>query len=202
MGFGPVIDELIDALRVLPGVGRKSAQRMALYLLERNRAGAQRLALGLENAAEKIGCCQECQNLSEQEICSMCKDISRDKETICIVESPSDLMAIEQSHHYKGQYFVLKGSLSPLDGRGPNEIGIPKLVSRFKEASIKEVILATNPTIEGEATSHYIAEVLSANNCLITRLAHGLSMGSELGYVDGGTLNHAFSGRKPVLTND
>jgi recombination protein RecR len=111
-------------------------------------------------------------------------------------------MAIEQSHHYKGQYFVLKGSLSPLDGRGPNEIGIPGLVSRVQEVGIKEVILATNPTIEGEATSHYIAETLSAKNCLITRLAHGLSMGSELGYVDGGTLNHAFSGRKPVITNE
>ena len=202
MGFGPVIDELIDALRVLPGVGQKSAQRMALHLLERNRSGAQRLAFSLENAVEKIGYCNACQNLSEQEVCAMCQDSSRDSESICIVESPSDLMAIEQSHHYKGQYFVLKGSLSPLDGRGPNEIGIPALVSRVKAAGIKEVILATNPTIEGEATSYYIAEILSSNNCLITRLAHGLSMGSELGYVDGGTLNHAFSGRKPVLTNE
>ena len=188
MGFGPVIDELIDALRILPGVGQKSAQRMALHLLERNRAGAQRLAFSLENAIEKIGYCSACQNLSEQENCAMCQDSSRDSETICIVESPSDLMAIEQSHHYKGQYFVLKGSLSPLDGRGPNEIGIPALISRVKAAGIKEVILATNPTIEGEATSYYIAEILSSNDCLITRLAHGLAMGSELGYVDGGTL--------------
>jgi recombination protein RecR len=202
MGFGPVIDELIDALRVLPGVGQKSAQRMALHLLERNRAGAKRLAFGLENAVEKIGYCSACQNFSEHSLCAMCQDNSRDKETICIVESPLDLMAIEQSHHYKGQYFVLKGSLSPLDGRGPNEIGIPSLVSRVQEVGIKEVILATNPTIEGEATSYYIAETLSAKNCLITRLAHGLSMGSELGYVDGGTLNHAFSGRKPVITNE
>lgn len=202
MGFGPVIDELIDAFRVLPGVGQKSAQRMALHLLERNRAGGQRLAAGLNNAIDKIGYCHSCQNLSEQEVCAMCVDSTRDSETICIVESPSDLMAIEHSHHYKGHYFVLKGSLSPLDGRGPNEIGIPALVSRVQTVGIKEVILATNPTIEGEATSHYIAEVLSANNCLITRLAHGLSMGSELGYVDGGTLNHAFSGRKPVLNHE
>jgi len=202
MGFGPVIDELIDALKVLPGVGQKSAQRMALHLLERNRKGATRLAFALETAAEKIGHCHSCQNLSESEICAMCQDASRDVETLCIVESPSDLIAIELSHHFKGQYFVLKGSLSPLDGRGPNEIGIPKLLSRISEANVKEIILATNPTIEGEATSHYIAELLASNGCLITRLAHGLSMGSELGYVDGGTLNHAFSGRKPVLTNE
>ncbi len=202
MGFGPVIDELIDALRVLPGVGQKSAQRMTLHLLERNRSGAQRLAFALEAAAEKIGHCHSCQNLSEQDICSMCQDTARDMDTICIVESPSDLMAIEQSHHFNGRYFVLKGSLSPLDGRGPNEIGIPKLVSRVNESGIKEIILATNPTIEGEATAHYIAELLGSNECLITRLAHGLSMGSELGYVDGGTLNHAFSGRKPVLNNE
>ena len=202
MGFGPVIDELIDAFKVLPGVGQKSAQRMALTLLERNRAGAQRLAFSLNNAMENIGYCHTCQNLSEQEVCAMCQDNLRDGETICVVESPSDLMAIEQSHHYKGRYFVLKGSLSPLDGRGPNEIGIPALVAHVKQVGVKEIILATNPTIEGEATSHYIAEVLNENNCLITRLAHGLSMGSELGYVDGGTLNHAFSGRKPVLTDE
>lgn len=202
MGFGPVINELIDALRVLPGVGQKSAQRMALHLLERNRGGAERLAHALLSAVEKIGHCQACQNFSETEVCNLCVDTSRDPSTLCVVESASDLIAIEQSHHFKGRYFVLRGSLSPLDGRGPDQIGIPQLLDRVEGESVKEIILATNSTMEGEATAHYIAEMLGSKDRLITRLAHGISMGSELGYVDGGTLNHAFSGRKPVLHDE
>lgn len=198
MKFGPVIDELIDALRVLPGVGQKSAQRMALYLLERERKGADRLSLALSDANEKISRCSRCQTFTESELCPICEDPSRERDLLCVVESPSDLLAIEQSHHFKGQYFVLTGSLSPLDGRGPNEIGIPKLLTRLEEGDVKEVILATNPTLEGEATAHYIAELCQDRSLLLTRLAQGIPMGGELGYVDGGTLSHAFSGRKPL----
>jgi len=198
MSFGPVIDELIEALRILPGVGQKSAQRMALSLLEGNRSGAQRLSNALESAVVNIGHCSSCRTLSESEQCVICCDTSRDRFTLCIVESPADLLAIEQSHNFKGLYFVLSGSLSPLDGRGPNEVGIPALVERVKSIEVKEIILATNPTIEGEATAHYIAEVFGGRDILITRLAHGIPLGGALGYVDGGTLGHAFSGRKPL----
>jgi len=198
MGFGPVIDELIDSLRVLPGVGQKSAQRMALFLLERNRIGAERLSLALSEAVERIGRCQVCQNFTEQEICSLCLDARRDASILCVVESPSDLLAIEQAHYFTGQFFVLNGSMSPIDGRGPEQVGIPKLMSRVEQGGVAEIILATNPTIEGEATAHYIAEVFANQNILMTRLAHGIPLGGELGYVDGGTLNHAFSGRKPL----
>lgn len=198
MSFGPVIDELMDALRVLPGVGQKSAQRMALHLLERERLGAERLAQAIEVANARIQRCTSCQTFTESHLCPICQDSSREQSLLCVVESPSDLLAIEQSHHFKGQYFVLMGSLSPLDGRGPNEIGIPKLLERLDGSGVKEVILATNPTIEGEATAHYIAELCRDREVLLTRLAHGIPLGGELGYVDGGTLSHAFSGRKPL----
>ena len=199
MSFGPVVDELIQALRVLPGVGQKSAQRMALSLLEGKPQGSFRLAEALTHALELVGECKGCRTLSESEYCSVCKDLPRDRAMLCIVESPSDLLAIEHMHQFNGLYFVLKGSLSPLDGRGPTEVGIPALLERVRELDTKEIILATNPTIEGEATAHYIAEVFSESEVLITRLAHGIPMGSNLGYIDGGTLSHAFSGRKPVL---
>lgn len=198
MSFGPVIDELIESLRVLPGVGQKSAQRMALHLLERERAGGQRLASAIEDANERIKRCGSCQTFTESELCPICQDATREQSLLCVVESPSDLLAIEQSHHFKGRYFVLMGSLSPLDGRGPNDIGIPKLLERLDDEGVKEVILATNPTIEGEATAHYIAELCRDRSVLLTRLAHGIPLGGELGYVDGGTLSHAFSGRKPL----
>ena len=198
MGFGPVIDELIDSLRVLPGVGQKSAQRMALHLLERQRSGASRLSEALSDAALKVGHCKSCRNFTEAEICSICSDTSRDTSLLCVVESPSDLVAIEQGHYYRGLYFVLGGSLSPIDGRGPDQIGIPQLLARLKQGGVKEVILATNPTVDGEATAHFIAELLPKDQYLMTRLAHGIPLGGELGYVDGGTLNHAFSGRAPL----
>ena len=199
MTFGPVIDELIESLRVLPGVGQKSAQRMALSLLDEKPNGAQRLANSLSHALEAVGECVGCRTLSESEYCHICHDAQREHNTLCVVESPSDLIAIEQTHQFKGVYFVLKGSLSPLDGKGPAEIGIPALMDRVSSLSAKEIILATNPTVEGEATAHYIAEVFSESDVLITRLAHGIPLGGNLGYVDGGTLSHAFSGRKPVI---
>lgn len=198
MKFGPVIDELIDALRILPGVGQKTAQRMALELLERKRSGGVRLSKALEVAMHGIQRCVRCRNFTETEICAICEDGRRDDGLLCIVESASDLLAIEQSHQFKGRYFVLGGSLSPIDGRGPDQIGIPQLVERVREANISEVIIATNPTVEGEATAHYISEILRDGSLLMTRLAHGLPLGGELGFVDGGTLGYAFSGRKPV----
>jgi len=200
MSFGPIIDELIESLRVLPGVGNKSAQRMALSLLEGSRRGGDRLSKALSNAVENVALCQSCQTYSETDVCVLCSNAERDPSVICVVESPADLLAIEQSHHFKGLYFVLSGSLSPLDGRGPNEIGIPKLLKRVEELGVKEIILATNPTIEGEATAHYIAEILSSKHILLTRLAHGIPLGGSLGYVDVGTLSHAFAGRKPLVS--
>ena len=198
MKFGPVIDELSDALRILPGVGQKTAQRMALELLERKRSGGLRLSKALDTAMHDIQRCVRCRNFTETKICAICDDSRRDDGLLCIVESASDLLAIEQSHQFKGRYFVLGGSLSPIDGRGPDQIGIPQLVERIREAGISEVIIATNPTVEGEATAHYICEVINDGSLLITRLAHGLPLGGELGFVDGGTLGYAFSGRKPV----
>lgn len=199
MSFGPVIDELIEALRVLPGVGQKTAQRMALGLLEGERQGSRRLVRALNTALEKIGHCQQCGHFSEDALCRICSDNTRDASILCVVESPADLIAIEQAHHFKGRYFVLKGSLSPLDGMGPVEIGLPQLFELVETLQSKEIIVATNPTVEGEATAHYIADVFKGSQILITRLAHGIPLGGTLGYVDGGTLNHAFSGRKPMV---
>jgi len=199
MGFGPLTDELIDALRVLPGVGQKSAQRIALHLLERNRKGAVRLASALQGAADGVRHCSQCRNFSESDLCRICTDERRDPSQLCLVESPADLLAIDQGHYYKGRYFVLSGSLSPIDGRGPEQIGIPQLMSILQGGEVKELILATNPTLEGEATAHYLAELLANSGILLTRLAHGIPLGGELGYVDGGTLSHAFSGRKPLV---
>jgi recombination protein RecR len=198
MNFGPVINELIDALRILPGVGQKTAQRMALSLLEGERHSSQRLVSSLANALDRIGHCEYCRNLTETRICRICADASRDNSILCVIESPADLIAIEQAHHFKGLYFVLQGSLSPLDGMGPVEIGLPELFKRVEALQCKEIIIATNPTVEGEATAHYIADVFKGTNILITRLAHGIPLGGSLGYVDGGTLSHAFSGRKPL----
>lgn len=198
MKFGPVIDELIDALRVLPGVGQKGAQRMVLHLLERERVGALRLSKALHECASNVGHCKICRNFTESEICSICQNTDRDEGLLCVVESPSDLIAIEQGHYYRGFYFVLGGSLSPIDGRGPDQIGIPELLGRIQSSPVKEIILATNPTVDGEATAHFIAELLPAEKYLVTRLAHGIPLGGELGFVDGGTLSHAFTGRSPL----
>ncbi len=192
-----LLEQVIEAFRCLPGVGPKSAQRMLLYLLQRDREGGRHLARILSEAIDKIGHCRSCRNLTEAELCEICLDGKRESNIICVVEAPSDVMAIEQSLSFRGQYFVLMGTLSPIDGRGPDEIGIDHLVRRC-ESGIEEIILAVSSTVEGEATAHYIAEALKPLNIRISRLAQGIPLGGELEYVDGGTLSHAFTGRKSI----
>jgi recombination protein RecR len=194
----PILQELMQALRCLPGVGQKSAQRMTLHLLERDRQGAFKLAQSLAEAVDKIGHCKTCQTLTGAEVCVLCSDQRRDQHVLCIVETPADVMAIEGATSFNGLYFVLNGRLSPLDGLGPAEIGLDKLVARMEQGAIKEIILATNPTVEGEATAHYISEMAKRHNITATRIAHGVPFGGELEYIDSGTLSHAFSGRSEV----
>jgi recombination protein RecR len=194
----PLIARLVEALRCLPGVGPKSAQRMAYHLLERNRAGALNLAAALTEAMDKVGHCSRCRTLSESELCPICSSDRRDAATLCIVESPTDVEALEHSTGYQGRYFVLMGHLSPLDGIGPEDIGLDLLAKRLDEGNITEVILATNPTVEGEATAHYISDMVHHRGMRVTRIAHGVPLGGELEYVDGGTLSHAFHGRREV----
>ncbi len=194
--LGPTIDQLIQALRCLPGVGPKSAQRMTFHLLERDRSGGEHLAEVLARALANVKHCHQCRILSEEDICSRCSDNSRRDDQLCIVEMPSDVIAIEQATHYQGRYFVLTGHLSPLDGIGPEALGIPSLIEKFEQDTISEVILATNPTVEGQATAHYISELARSRNIHVTRLAHGIPLGGELEYIDSGTLSHAFSGRE------
>jgi recombination protein RecR len=192
-----LLEQVIEAFRCLPGVGPKSAQRMLLHLLERDREGGRRLARILSEAIERIGHCKSCRNLTEAELCEICSDGKRESNIICVVEAPSDVIAIEQSLSFSGQYFVLMGTLSPIDGRGPDEIGIDHLVRRC-ESGIQEIILAVSSTVEGEATAHYISEALKPLNVTISRLAQGIPLGGELEFVDGGTLSHAFDGRKSI----
>ncbi len=194
----PLIDSLIDALRCLPGVGSKSAQRMTYHLLERDREGARRLASMLMMAAEKVGHCSTCRTLTEHEICAICSNQGRDHRLLCVVEMPADVAAIEQSGIYRGLYFVLMGHLSPLDGIGPDEIGLDLLSARMAQGEINEVILATNSTVEGEATAHYIAELARTHSLSASRIARGVPMGGELEYVDGGTLSHALASRQLI----
>ncbi len=194
----PLIGRLVEALRVLPGVGPKSAQRMAYHLLERNREGALQLAASLQEAVEKVGHCSSCRTLSETELCPICNSERRDASLLCVVESPSDVEAIEHTSVYKGRYFVLMGHLSPLDGIGPEDIGLDLLAQRLDSGDITEVILATNPTVEGEATAHYISDMVHSRGIRVTRIAHGVPLGGELEYVDGGTLSHAFTGRRDI----
>jgi len=196
--FSPLINRLIEDLRCLPGVGPKSAQRMAFHLLQHNREAARRLAETLLEAAEKIGHCRSCRTLTESELCTVCASTKRDRSKLCVVESPADVNAIEQATDYNGLYFVLMGHLSPLDGIGPKEIGLDLLEQRLRTGVIDEVILATNPTVEGEATAHYISEIVKERGIKPTRIAHGVPVGGELEYVDGGTLSHAFSGRREI----
>ena len=198
MKFSPLIDQLVQALRCLPGVGPKSAQRMAFHLLERNREGGLQLAEILQTALLQVGHCRQCHTLSELDVCGICSDQRRDHSMLCIVESPADVLALEQAGSYRGIYFVLMGHLSPIDGIGPEEIGINRLIERVREQQIKEVILATNPTVEGEATAYYITEQVKALGVLVSRIAHGVPLGGELEYVDSGTLAHALSGRRAV----
>lgn len=198
MAQDSLINDLILALRCLPSVGPKSAQRMAFHLLERNRAGARALAQALMAAMDNIHHCASCRSLSEADLCRLCADPRRDRSLLCVVETPADVLAVDRATDYKGLYFVLMGHLSPLDGIGPNELGLDKLAARFDNGGITEVILATNPTVEGEATAHYISELARARGIRPTRIAHGVPLGGELEYVDSGTLSHAFSGRRDI----
>ena len=191
-----LLEQLIDAQRVLPGVGQKTAQRMAYQLLEREREGGRRLARALAEAMARIGHCPRCRNFSEDALCSLCASASRDAAQLCVVESPADLLALEQATGYRGLYFVLQGRLSPLDGLGPDELGLPLLASRLEQGEVRELILATNPTVEGEATAHYLAQLARAAGVRSSRLAHGVPLGGELEYVDRGTLAHAFGSRQ------
>ena len=196
--FSPMIRELMESLRALPGVGPRSAQRMALHLLERDRDGALRLATALQQAAAGVGRCQYCRTLTEEPSCRICANPARDDKLLCVVENPSDVIALEQAGGYNGRYFVLMGHLSPIDGIGPEDIGIAQMLKMVADHPVEEVILATNPTVEGEATAHYIAEQLKAIGVTTSRIAHGVPLGGELEFVDGGTLAHALAGRKRV----
>ena len=198
MSFSPLIRHLIDSLRSLPGVGQKTAQRMALQMLERDRSGGLRLAQALTQAMEGVGHCKRCRTLSEDEVCEICLDPRRDDNLLCVVQGPMDVYAVDQTG-FRGRYFVLKGHLSPLDGLGPEAIGIPELLARIEQGTFVEIILATNPTVEGEATAHYIAQLLANKGLVTSRIAHGMPLGGELELVDGGTLAHAFSGRRPIV---
>lgn len=196
--YGKTIDRLIDALRILPGVGVKSAQRMALQLLEKDREGAFKLAEAVADAATKVGKCRMCRTLTEHDLCDICSDPSRSETQLCVVESPADLFAIEQAGGYRGKYFVLLGHLSPIDGIGPEQLGIDKLIERLQTDKVNELILATNLTVEGEATAHFIADKAKSLGVEVSRIAYGVPMGGELEYVDGGTLNMALQSRKTI----
>lgn len=193
-----LLEQLIDALRCLPGVGQKSAQRMAYHLLERDREGGQRLADALSEAIARIGHCSQCRDFSESALCTTCASASRERSLLCAVESPADRLVIEQATGYRGLYFVLQGRLSPLDGVGPRELGLDQLAARLGQGDIKELIIATNPTVEGEATAHYLAQIARQAGVRPSRLAHGVPLGGELEYVDRGTLAHAFGSRLEV----
>lgn len=200
MQTSPLLDNLIEALRALPGVGPKSAQRMAYHLLQRNRKGGITIANALQEAMVHIGHCKSCRTFTEEEECTICQNQRRQSSgQLCIVEMPTDIPAIEQTGQYSGRYFVLMGHLSPLDGIGPREIGLDLLQQRLENESFHEVILATNPTIEGEATANYIAEMCVLHNVKVTRIAHGIPVGSELENIDGTTLSHSFIGRRDVV---
>ena len=201
MQHSPLIQQLIDAFRRLPGVGSKTAQRMVLHFLERDREGGRKLAAALVAAMDGIGQCQRCRTLSESELCPICAHPGRDQSLLCVVETPADVFALEQTAAYRGLYFVLMGHLSPIDGIGPAQLGIDALVSRVHESPLQEIILATNPTVEGEATAWYVAEQsktpeLLARGLKVSRIAHGVPMGGELEYIDGNTLMHSLSGRQ------
>ncbi len=198
MGISPLIDSLVEAFQVLPGVGPKGAQRMVLHLLQHNRSGGDRLAATLKRAIAEVGQCRDCRTLCETELCQLCSDKRRSDEQLCVVESPADILAIDQAGGFRGRYFVLHGHLSPLDGVGPDELGMTLLKARVQALEPREVILATNPTVEGEATAHYISDMLAEDVAEITRIAHGVPLGGELEYIDGGTIVHALQGRRSI----
>ena len=199
MQFSPLLERLIKDLTCLPGVGKKGATRMAFQLLERNRDGALALSQSLHDAMEHIKHCEVCRTFTESKVCGICGNtVRRDRGILCVVESPQDVIAIEQTASFDGTYFVLMGHLSPIDGIGPQELGLDLLEERLTQDKLVEVILATNPTIEGEATAHYISQLCQQHNVKASRIAHGVPVGGELEYIDGNTLTHAFTGRKAI----
>ena len=199
MSLSPLVGRLVDALRCLPGVGPKSAQRMAFHLLERNREAARHLARVIEEAATEVGRCESCRTLSEVRICRICSSQERDSRSLCVVETPADMAALEATAAYRGKFFVLMGHLSPLDGIGPAELGLEQLERRLDEGAVVELILATSSTVEGEATAHYLAQMARERSIRATRIAQGVPMGGELEYVDGGTLARAMAARRDAL---
>jgi len=199
MKYSPALARLIEALRILPGVGPKTAQRMAFHLLERDRDGGREIATALTDVLARIGHCKRCRMLTEEELCVTCSSAQRDPALLCVVESPADVVAIEQTGSYRGQYFVLMGHLSPLDGIGPEQLGLAHLEARLAQGEVAEVILATNPTVEGDATAHVISEIAARRGVRASRIAHGVPVGGELEYVDGGTLTHALAGRHVIV---
>lgn len=198
MSYSPLLVRLIDGLRCMPGIGQKSAQRIAFHLLERDRDGAGNLSSALADAVSGIGHCSRCRMFTEQELCSICSASGRDATLLCVVESPADVMAIEDATGFRGMYFVLMGHLSPLDGIGPEELGLAGLEDWLGGGEVVELIIATNPTVEGDATAHYLADMARRLKVMASRIAHGVPLGGELEFVDGGTLAHAFYGRRAV----
>ncbi|MBT8048618.1 MAG: recombination protein RecR [Xanthomonadales bacterium] len=198
MSSEPLLEQLIDSLRCLPGVGPKSAQRMALHLLERDRDGGKTLSAVLAESMERIGRCRECRNLTEDETCSICANEQRDRDQLCIVESPSDVIAIEHATGFRGRYFVLMGRLSPLDGIGPEELGLEQLAEQLGQRPPQEMIIATNPTVEGEATAFYLQRMAQKHGISVSRIAHGVPLGGELEFTDQSTIAHAFSSRLAI----
>ena len=198
MPYSPLLIRLIEGLRCMPGVGQKSAQRIAFHLLERDRDGAGELSAALAEAVGGIGHCRRCRMFTEDDLCTICSAPGRDAAQLCVVESPADVMAIEDATGFRGLYFVLMGHLSPLDGIGPEELGLGKLDDWLAGGEVAELIIATNPTVEGDATAHYLAELAAQRGIKASRIAHGVPLGGELEYVDGGTLSHAFYGRRSV----
>lgn len=198
MSYSPLLVRLIDGLRCMPGVGQKSAQRIAFHLLERDRDGAGNLSSALADAVSGIGHCSRCRMFTEHELCAICSASGRDTTILCVVESPADVMAIEDATGFRGLYFVLMGHLSPLDGIGPDELGLSQLEEWLANGEVAELIIATNPTVEGDATAHYLADMATRCEVKASRIAHGVPLGGELEYVDSGTLSHAFYGRRAV----
>jgi recombination protein RecR len=196
VSYSPLLIRLIDALQCMPGIGKKSAQRIAFHLLERGRDGAAELSRALGASVSAIGHCKRCRMFTEHELCNICSASGRDETLLCAVESPADVMAVEDATGFRGHYFVLMGHLSPLDGIGPEELGLDALEKRLADDNIKELIIATNPTVEGDATAHYLADMAARHEVPASRIAHGVPLGGELEYVDGGTLSHAFFGRR------
>ena len=193
-----LLAQLIESFKILPGIGEKSAQRMAFYLLEKNREGGAKLAKLISSSIEQIRNCASCRTLTEEKVCDICSSEKREKSLLCVVENPTDIIAIESSGSFKGKYFVLMGRLSPIDGITPENLGIPMLIDRIEESEVKEIIIATSPTVEGDATSFYIRDQIKDASIIVSRIAYGVPMGGELEYVDNTTLSRAIQGRRKL----